>query len=281
MREARTAGVTDKRLRSADLDRRVHGVRAPRDSLADLERRCLAFAVRLSPDAFVSHATAARLLGIPLPGRLETLDAVHVSVAAPARAPHASGLIGHSRHVAPGDVMTLSSGLRISAPARLWCELAPSLDLLDLVAATDHLIHRRRPLVSPARLGERLELGDRLAQSRRLREALTLSDDRSESRPESRLRVCCLRAGLPVSSVNHELVDLVTGRGVRLDLAWPELKFAVEYQGDGHRTVAQWRRDMTRRENLRLAGWRILELNADDLRDVPDLIRRIRLGMTR
>lgn len=108
-----------------------------------------------------------------------------------------------------------------------------------------------------------------------------MSDDRSESRPESRLRVCCLRAGLPAPSVNHELVDLVTGRGVRLDLAWPDLRFAVEYQGDGHRTVAQWRRDMTRRENLRLAGWRILELNADDLREVPELIRRIRLGMAR
>lgn len=268
-------------MRSVDLDRRVHGVRAPRDSLDDLERRCRAFAVRLSADAFVSHATAARLLGVPLPGRLERLDAVHISVPAPARAPHASGVIGHSRHVAPEDVTTLSSGLRISAPARLWCELASSLDLLDLVAVTDHLIHRRRRLVSSATLAERLDLGDRLAQSRRLRRALAMSDDRSESRPESRLRVCCLRAGLPAPSVNHELVDLVTGRGVRLDLAWPDLRFAVEYQGDGHRTVAQWRRDMTRRENLRLAGWRILELNADDLREVPELIRRIRLGMAR
>lgn len=81
--------------------------------------------------------------------------------------------------------------------------------------------------------------------------------------------------------MNHELTDTVTGRGVRLDLAWPDRRFAIEYQGDHHRSPSQWRKDMTRRENLRLAGWTILELNADDLHDVQTLIARIRVALAR
>jgi hypothetical protein len=276
---AAVEGVTRKRLRSSDLDARVHGVRAPAGSLESLAGRCRAFAARLPPGAFFSHSTAARLLGAPLPWRLERIEAVHVSVAAPRRAPHATGVIGHSRYVAPGDVIEGPGGLRVSSPTRMWCEMASDLDLPDLVAVADFLIHRRRRLATAAQLQARLALGDRVTRSRRLVAALELSDDRSESRPESRLRVCCVRAGLPTPAVNHELVDTVTGRGVRLDLAWPQQGFAIEYQGDGHRTAAQWRRDMTRRENLRLAGWTILELNADDLRNVDELVRRIVRGL--
>lgn len=278
---ARAAGVTRKRLRSPDLDSRIHGMRAPAGSLDDFETRCLAFSRRLGPEAFFSHSTAARLLGAPLPWRLERLQRLHVSVAAPARAPHARGLIGHSRHVEPGDVVELPGGARVSSPARMWCEMAGVLDIPDLVAVADHLIHRARRLATVETLGARLAVGDRIVRSRRLRVALALSHERSESAPESRLRVYCTWAGLPPPSVNHELVDTVTGRGVRLDLAWPDRRFAIEYQGDGHRTVEQWRRDMTRRENLRLAGWTILELNADDLRDVPALVARIRAGLSR
>lgn len=273
--------VTRKRLRGSDLDSRVHGVRSPVGALDGLRERCRAYAVRLPSGVFFSHSTAARLLGVPIPWHLERIDAVHVTIESPARAPHAKGLIGHSRQVQAGDIVELHDGIRISSPARMWCEMAPVLDVPDLVAVADFVIHRRRLLATAALLGERLDVGDRVTRSRRLPVALALADDRSESRPESRLRVCCIRAGLPAPSVNHELTDFVSGRGIRLDLAWPDRKFAIEYQGDGHRTTEQWRRDMTRRENLRLAGWTILELNADDLRDLDELIRRIRTGLAR
>lgn len=271
-------GVTAKRLRSRDLDARIHGVRAPAGATEHLVGRCRAFAARLSPEVFFSHSTAARLLGAPLPFRLERITHVHVTVEAPTRAPHARGIYGHSRRMAPGDVIDVS-GLRVSAPERVWCEMAGVLDIPDLVAVTDYLIHHRRPLTTTTALAERLAFGDRISRSRRLTAALELSDDRAESRPESRLRVACVWAGLPWPSVNHEIVDTETGRGYRLDLAWPELKFAIEYQGDGHRTRAQWRRDMSRRERLRIAGWTILELNSDDLRDHAALIGLIRAGL--
>jgi hypothetical protein len=271
-------GVTSKRLRSRDLDARVYGVRAPAGATDQLIGRCRAFAARLPPDAFFSHSTAARLLGAPIPLRLERLTQVHVTVESPTRAPHARGIYGHSRRLTTGDVAEVA-GLRVSSPERVWCEMAGVLGIPDLVALTDYLIHRGRRLTTTTALAERLAFGDRISRSARLKPAPELSDDRAESRPESHLRVACVWAGLPAPSVNHEIADTETGRGYRLDLAWPDLKFALEYQGDGHRTREQWRRDMSRRERLRVAGWTILELNADDLRDHAALVRLIRAAL--
>lgn len=277
---AHELGVSPKRLRTGDLDDRIHGVRAPAGSLDDFAARCRAFAARLAPDVFFSHSTAARLLGAPLPARLERMQRLHVSVEAPARAPHARGLIGHSRRVLPGDVV-VTGGIRTSSATRMWCEMASVLDIPDLVAVADYVIHHRRRLTSVAELGERLTADDRISRSRRLRVALSLTDERAESRPESRLRVICVNAGLAHPEVNHEVADPVTGRGRRLDLAWPDLTFAIEYQGDHHRSREQWRADMTRRENLRMAGWTILELNADDLVDTAALLVRVRSALAR
>lgn len=276
--DARAAGIPRRRLRARDLDDRVYGVRVAGGSTDDLRTRCLAFSTRLGVDVFFSHSTAARLRGAPLPLHLERLADLHVSVQAPARAPHATGIRGHARQVIPGDVVDLH-GLRVSSPARLWCEMGRTLDLFDLVALTDYLIHHRHPWVSAQDLGARLAAGDRITRTRRLAAALEHCDERAESPAESRLRVMCAIAGLPAPSVNHELVTTVTGQAVRLDLAWPDRKFAIEYQGDGHRTTAQWRKDMTRREDLRLDEWRILELNADDLRDPASLVMRIRRAL--
>lgn len=157
--------------------------------------------------------------------------------------------------------------------------MARVLSLADLVAVGDYLIHHSRRLATPESLAERLDAGDRLARAKALRSALPYLSERSESRPESHIRLACTLAGLEPTSVNHEIVTLDGGYSYRLDLAWPERRFAIEYQGDGHRTATQWRRDMSRRERLRLEGWRILELNADDLRDHASLVALVRSAL--
>lgn len=55
-----------------------------------------------------------------------------------------------------------------------------------------------------------------------------------------------------------------------LDLAFPALRVAIEYDGDQHRVDrAQWRRDRHKDEMLHRLGSVILRITADDLR-VPD-----------
>lgn len=278
--DALGTGVNPNRLRRRDLDARVRGVRGSSATSSDLESLCELWAARLPPNAFFSHSTAARLHGVPLPRRLEASESIHVSVEADARAPHAIGLIGHSRFVVAGDVVILGR-LRVSSAERVICELANMLDLAELVAAVDYLIHRRRRSTRVGAIVERLEVGDPLTRSRRLRRAIELSDDRAESAPESHLRVLCSLNGLGRPESNWNIVDTVSGRDFRLDLAWPDHLFAIEYHGDYHRARDQWRRDLTRKSNLEALGWRILELTADDLRDEAALTARIRVALSR
>jgi very-short-patch-repair endonuclease len=277
--EALRAGASPDRLRAHDLDRRVWGVRAPVGAADDLRERCRMFSARLPPHAFVSHSTAARLLGAPLPGRFERMTRIHVTVEAPARAPHAAGLIGHSRIIAPRDIVVEAHGLRHSSPERTVCEMAGVLSLGDLVALIDFVASSRSPLTTLPALVERLRVGDRITRSRKLPVAIRLADPRSESRPESLLRVILMTSGLYGWSPNLEVVDADTGQGYRLDLAHPESRVALEYQGDYHRSQQQWRRDMTRRARLEAQGWRIMEINADDLHDRVELAARIRRFM--
>lgn len=275
------AGTSDKRLRASDLDHSVRGVRAPMGTATSLHGRAAMFAARLPVEAFFSHETAAMLWKAPLPPRFEeTGRLLHVTVPAGRRAPHADGLAGHSRVVADGDVVELH-GIRISSPERMWCEFSRAVDVSDLVAVGDFLVHWRQPLTSITSLTERVLASGRLGHRTRLLTALPLLSERSESRPESLLRVILIRAGLPLPAINHPIVDTESGAAFRSDFAYPELRIALEYQGDYHRSKAQWRADMIRRRRLESQGWIVIEVNGDDLRHPAELIAQLRGALER
>ena len=61
----------------------------------------------------------------------------------------------------------------------------------------------------------------------------------------------------------------------RVDLAWPEAKVVVEYEGDHHFDGLQIARDDARLGRLVAAGWTVLRLSAAELRSMDDVVRRI------
>lgn len=271
--EAHSLGVTPGRLRSSDLDRRIHGVRAPWHAVT-LADRCRLLGARLKGGSFFSHSTAALLLGAPLPWRLESSPTIHVSVPASQRAPRGRDVIGHSSSAQEPPIEV--HGLRVSSPARMWCELGDVLALDDLVAVGDYLIARRSPLATAEELRRALAASSCRRGIRTLQAALPLLSDRSESRPESRLRVLVVCAGLGEPRVNHVVTDHFGEFVARTDLDLPELGVVLEYQGDYHRTSRdQWRADMSRRSRIEATGRRVLEVNADDLADPLELLQRI------
>ncbi|CAN5388602.1 hypothetical protein BH10ACT7_BH10ACT7_00330 [soil metagenome] len=133
-------------------------------------------------------------------------------------------------------------GLRVTSPARTWLDLGSMLALDDLVAVGDYLIHHSAPWVTWEQL--RLAVAAHRGRGiRRLRLAVDLLDPSAESRPESRLRVMIVLAGLPRPVINHALVDSGTGKHLRPDFTFPRERVLIEYQGDYHRTrAAMWRR---------------------------------------
>lgn len=273
------AGLTLNRMNASDLDATVWGVRDAAGSSTDIS--CARFAARLHHGAYWSHSTAALLFGVPLPVHLELAAELHVSVRAPSRAPHAEGLRGHALTLSPGEVGVYRRH-RVTMPERTWCDLASQLNLLNLVAAGDALLHGKRPLCSIERLIGCLDRHPLLKNGALARQALALLDGAAESRPESFVRVIAVLAGLPHPFINHSLIDTELGSVVRPDFEFRQYRTLVEYQGDYHRlTKAQWRKDMTRRSRLEAKGWTVIEINADDLRDANELMTRIAASLRR
>ncbi len=231
-------------------------------TLADHAR---AYAARLEPDGFLSHTSAAALWGLPLPRRLD--PRIHVSQPHGHRAVRTRGVIGHHLVISDRE-LTVLDGIPITTPERTWSDLAGWIDLEALVAAGDRVIWHRAPLAHLDALVEvaRRHPGRRGRPARLA--ALALVSDRADSAPESVLRVRIARSGLPTPLANP-LLRTASGAWVgQPDLAWPEYREVVEYEGDGHRTDrAQWRTDLRRVPRFEDDGWHVNRAGGDDLAD--------------
>src|SRR5690554_348201 len=267
------AGLGRGRLRGQDLARPYRGVHSPVDLLT-LRQRCEAFHLRMPEDAFFCSVTAALLMGVPLPARCESSPLLHVGVPAPRRALAATGVIGHKLQVRERDLRMLGE-LRSCSPELVWCQLGTVLSVPDLVAAGDYLIHWRSPRTTRAFLEAALQDHPGRRGKPALREAAALLNGRSESRKESHLRVILVQAHLTGLVVNF-VIETSGGWKYRGDLAFPQRKVIIEYQGDHHRDPGQFRADMTRTSRLEADGWVVIQVNADDLRNPAELAQRIR-----
>lgn len=276
IRDAAATGMSYGRLRGRDLERPFHGVRTvfPAEGLIE---RCADYAPRMREDEFYCSVTAALLHGLPLPLAHERDPRLHVAVPNPRRAPRSRGIVGHKFVVHPerGEVVEVA-GLRVSSSERAWCELGAVLELRELVRAGDQLIRPANHLSSAARLRTTLERHPARRGRETLHAAFGLLHPGAESPPETDLRLICVEAGLVGFSVNLEVPIPGSGRRRRIDLAFVREKVALEYQGDHHRDVQQWREDMTRLAELESIGWTVIYVNADDLRDPAALVARIR-----
>jgi very-short-patch-repair endonuclease len=62
----------------------------------------------------------------------------------------------------------------------------------------------------------------------------------------------------------------VHGRRYRLNLAYPQQRVAVEYDGVDHRGQRRARLDLVREAALTAVGWRVLRFDADEVLFRPD-----------
>lgn len=254
---ARETGVSAGRLRARDLVRPFHGVRVVDGVEVD---PLLAYTARMSPRAFFSHTSAARIWGFPLPRRLHA-DPSHVCVVKPDRAPRLPRVVGH--HFQPGSVSIVThQGLRLSDPIDTWCALSTQLTLDELVIAGDWLVKRKNPLAQLSELHERVAAFSRRPGARLLSVAATLVRARTDSPRETLSRLALMRAGLPEPAVNFEIRD-AEGRFVAFgDLAYPQYKVLVEYDGAQHRDdEEQFNRDVNRLDDIMQLDWRVVRIN--------------------
>jgi len=275
--EALEFGVGRGRLRGPDLRHPFRGSHLPAGVPPTFVNRCRALQSRLPSHAFFSGVSAARIIGMPLPSRLEDDVHVHVSVPRPRVAPTGRLIDGH---VSSFSASMMWRGVRVSPPARAWCELAARLSMPDLVAAGDYLIHHEQPIVSTADLRAAAAAWGQRAGCSRIREALPLLSDRAESRRESLLRVLLVTSGLTGLEVNYWIT---TSAGVKYrgDLVFPAEKVVVEYQSRSHDNTKNFAEDMTRKSRLETDEWHVFEVNNNDLDVAEELLARLNSVLTR
>ncbi|SOC88412.1 hypothetical protein SAMN05660766_2117 [Curtobacterium sp. 314Chir4.1] len=274
VREALHRGVSAGRLRTRALLRPFHGIRAWTRPTTH-EQRARAVLPRLRPDQVFSHTTAAAILGIPLPRRLERDPRIHVTTLGTDQAIRVRGTVGHRAR--RGRVRVVHSGTAaLTHPADTFIALATLLSRDELIVVGDALVGwlgwcDRDELVAAARRYR----GAR--GIRRVRAALEEIRPGSRSPGETRLRLALTRRGLPQPELNHDVV--VDGRWVAcVDLAYPAARVAIEYESDLHRTDDRtFRKDLTRGEHLKDVEWWLVRATADDVgADVEVFVSRVR-----
>ncbi len=241
-------GLTDRRL-ARECRRVLHGVYVAREVTVTPVVRARAALLTHTPTAVASHGTVARLFGVPHPRE----DVEHVTVPTGDDRRRRRGVLCHVAAVDAED-LRLFKGVRITSPERLFVDLAGTLALVDVVVVGDWLVRHRfltlRGLLSYCQSSSS-------AHARTARLAASYVRARVDSPMETRLRMLLVLAGLPEPLVNLE-IRVRGGRALlRLDLSWPSIRLAVEYDGQHHRDdTRQWESDVDRREDLHDADWR-------------------------
>jgi very-short-patch-repair endonuclease len=263
--------LTNDALRTASTWRRLfQGIYIDARVPITHHLRCAA-AMRylLPPEAVIAGRSAAQLhraaIGAPH-------DPVEILLPQPLRRRSPAGLLIHRGPIPTSQVQKIR-GLPVTDPVRTCWDLSQWLDPVTAVMVIDQLLVAG-PLFGP-------ELDKHLSQVRghhgwrAFAHVVSLTDLGAESPPESELRVRLVLAGLPRPQVQHRVI--IEGRFIaRVDLAWPELRVAVEYDGHWHGHPGQLHADRHRLNRLVSAGWLVLHVTSLRLRtDLDGIIAEV------
>jgi hypothetical protein len=115
---------------------------------------------------------------------------------------------------------------------------------------------------------------------RQARATLGLVDAGAQSPKETWLRLLLIKAGLPRPQTQIPVRDEFGNVIAYLDMGWEDVKVAVEYDGDQHRSDRrQYTWDIRRLEILELLGWIVIRVVAGD--QAADILRRVRSALAR
>lgn len=95
------------------------------------------------------------------------------------------------------------------------------------------------------------------------RRALLLARSGTDSSMETRTRLVPPRYGLDMPQVNYPIFAGRSAKPLYLDLAYPEFKICIEYEGSHH--AGQWLNDVRRRQTIEDAQWKYIQVTKLDL----------------
>jgi hypothetical protein len=168
-------------------------------------------------------------------------------------------------------------GMRVTTPERTAFDIGRRGGLVEAVARLDALSN-----ATGVKAEDVLEIADRYRGARGLRQlriALDLFDAGAASPKETWLRLLLIRAGYPRPQTQ---IPVVTADGARyyLDMGWPDIKVAVEYDGDQHRSDrGQYVKDIRRLDAVQELGWTMVRVISEHR--PAEILSRVQRAWTR
>lgn len=264
------------------------GIEPTREKLArafavTLER-CKHAQSRSGRPLIFASTTALKLACVDVPIELDHDDDLVVIVPDPAARSHIRGV----RFVVWGYPMRIMmvDGIRFVTPDIAWLMLARKASIADLVKIGDAMTRRD----ADQRWFSSQELAQSISDFRResrlagrsslpagfdkCRRASVLVRDNTDSFRETELRLLLDSYGLPQAHVNYQLNIPRHYARYFLDLAYPDAKVAVEYDGAHH--AGQWEADQARLKAIEDVHWMHVSVTNRDLRDEASRYRLVR-----
>ena len=244
------------------------------------EARVLAYVLVAGPEAVASHRCAAALWGIE--GFVRGTPELTVPRGKRFRR---SGARVHESTDLDRCGRRVRDGIPVTDPSRTLLDLARRTPDDRLVRAIESA--RRERLTTWSELIAVLAKHARRGRPgvQRLRRVIAANVDREEvtdSDFELLVLVALVERGLPTPIVHYTVLGADGGFLAEVDLAYPELKIAIELDGGDHLRRDVFERDRPRQNQLVLEGWTVLRFTWDTYRNRPEeLVATVRAAIAR
>lgn len=271
-RQAADRGVTRKMLRSrlaagwlTRVDKDVFHVAGTE---LTWEARLVAATLAGGPGTVASHRAAAALWGF----EGFTKSTPEVTVPRGVRLRRANVRVHSSTDLELAG-RRVRSGIEVTDPSRTVLDLARRLGDRRLLETIESA--RRLRLTSWSELLATLAKHARRGRPgiRRLRRVIAANIERDEV-TDSNLELLMLALlrehGLPDPVLHHRLIGPDGRLIAEIDLAYPQLRLAIELDGSVHQEREVFERDRPRQNGIVLQGWTILRFTWRDVMDHPD-----------
>jgi len=262
--QARAGGLTDSairhRVRTGQWVRVRSGVYLLVGTPESRPQAVLCAVLAAGDPAWASHFTALSMWGY------RGFDAQPLEVCVLLqRRPRVAGVRVHRSGTLEAQERRVVDGVPVLSAARSLVDTSARFDDVALGSLVDdglrrrvltlgalHGLLRRLPMISPGRSPARLE---------RILVPRTAGYHPGDSELETRVLRAIVRAGLPAPQRQHRV--LVGERTYFLDLAYPDVKVAIEVDGfDYHRDRGAFDRDRMRQNDLVGVGWTVLRFTS-------------------
>lgn len=269
--EAVAAGTLTKTQLTTRCRRMFADVYVPRDLEVDATVRAKAGWLWTRRRGVVAGFAAAALHGSRWVDDRLVVQLIHDNRRNP------PGLQTHRDRIDDNEIV-LVAGMPVTSPARTALDLGCWYPTMSAVAGIDALARATDVDAADIEL-----LASRYPGRRgvaRARQAIELFDAGAQSPKESWLRVVLVQAGLPRPRTQIRVRDEFGTTFAYLDMGWEDVKVAVEYDGDQHRSDRrQYSWDVRRSEMLQRLGWIVIRVLAGDR--PAEIVGRVRAALAR